>query len=265
MNNIALLIPHYNNPFGLLESIKSIGKNEFIDVFIVDDGSSKKIVEKTIREAFTANGIIHFKYLQKNKGIETALNEGLQIILKNNYSFVARLDCGDTCLKNRFKKQFLFLKENPTIAVVGSYVTFVDKKGKLLYKLKLPLKDEVIRKKMYENAMLIHPSIMIRCEVLKKVGLYPTKYKSAEDLALFFKIMKNHKMANLNEFLVTCEYNEEGISVKKRKTQLKSRIKLILDNFYFGLSPIKGLLRAILAYIIPIKLITYFKSKIKYD
>lgn len=263
MNKVILLIPHYNNVHGLQNSLRSIHKDEKVDVMIVDDGSNQKIDENKIREVFVADGEVFFEYLKRNKGIEHALNKGLKCIQKMNYPYIARLDCGDICQFKRFNIQELFLEKNNNIALVGSDVDFIDLKGKHVYTLKLPYKDRIIKKKMYLSAMHIHPTIMFRSIILDKIGLYPTKYKAVEDYAFFFNIIKHYKVANIDKVLVKCEINDTGISSVLRNKQARNRIKVILDNFYFGFYPIYGLLRGILLYILPLKFLIKLKKIIK--
>ncbi|MDG1111499.1 MAG: glycosyl transferase family 2, partial [Polaribacter sp.] len=206
---------------------------------------------------------IFFIYLQQNSGIEIALNKGLEYIIKNKYTYTARLDCGDICLGDRFQLQKYFLKEAPSISLVGSNVNFVDTNGAHLYTVKVPEKDEFIRKKMYVNAMHIHPSIMFRNSIFPKINLYPTAYQAAEDYAFFFNVMNSFKVANINKVLVQCEINPKGISTLMRKKQAKNRIKIILNNFYFGLYPIYGLLRSLLLYITPLSILIKIKKIVK--
>lgn len=263
MNRVVLLIPYYNNSEGLLKTIKNIDKNEEIDVIIVDDGSKNKFIEKTVLDAFKAKGIVFFEYLENNKGIETALNSGLKIILEKGYKYVARLDCGDICIGKRFAIQEAFLEGNPEIKIVGSNVLAVDTGDKFLYSINLPLIDKDIKNKMYFNSMLIHPAIMFAVDVLKTVGLYSLNYKSAEDYAFFFAISKKYKMANINEYLTQIEINESGISLKKRKQQVKARIEIIKENFYFGFYPIYGLFRNYVLLFTPYSIILSIKKRIK--
>ena len=263
MNKVIVLIPHYNNIEGLAKSISSIGKGENVDVLIVDDGSIDKVEESEIRSNFKANGVLFFYYLEENKGIEYALNKGLEIILKKEYMFTARLDCGDICVFNRFKIQETFLEMHNEIVLVGSDVNFIDNKGKVLYNLKTPKDDVDIKKKMYINAMHIHPTIMFRNKILKSIGLYPIEYKAAEDFAFFFKIIQKYKVANINSNLVNCELNPNGISSVKRKLQAKNRIKIILKYFYFGMYPIYGLIRSVVLYVLPLKVLIFLKRLIK--
>jgi hypothetical protein len=259
-NNTILLIPHYKNIDGLYASLSSIDKNENLDVLIVDDGSNLDIDETKIRASFIGNRAVFFEYLKENSGIEIALNEGLKFIIKNKYKYTARLDCGDICVKNRFKIQETYLELNEDISLVGTNVDFLDTKGNLLYTLNLPEKDKQIRKKMFINAMHIHPTIMFRNSMLEITGLYPVDYKAAEDYAFFFNVINNFKVSNINQVLVRCEINPNGISTLLRKKQAKNRIKLILKNFYFGFYPIYGLLRSILLYIVPLNILIKLKS-----
>jgi hypothetical protein len=265
MNNCALLIPHYNNPEGLVKSIQSIDESENIDIFIIDDGSLKnKIDESQIRKVFAANGKIYFDYFDKNKGIEHALNRGLNLISeKGNYKFIARLDCGDLCLGKRFQIQQTFLEENEQIVLVGSNARAVDVNNNFLYNYVHPEKDKEIKNKMHVNSMFVHPCVMFKIKAVKEIGLYPTNYKSAEDYAYFFKFVKKYEVANINMELVQIEINPNGISISSRKNQAKNRLKIMMKHFYFGFWPIYGFLRSIILYILPYSIILKIKKIVK--
>lgn len=261
MNKVALLIPHYNNPDGLIKSIKSIQSSEKIDIVVVDDGSSINQIneEKTI-SCFKASGKIFFLNLQINQGIEFALNHGIDYILKNkNYLFIARLDCGDLCLQNRFKIQEKFLLNNPEIKLLGCNAEAVNKEGNLQYTTIFPEKHKVIIDKMYINSMFLHPCVMFSTQIISIIGKYPLNYKYAEDYAFFFKIIKKFKTHNLQETLVQYEINTEGISLLNRRKQVICRIKIILNNFYFGFWPVYGLIRNIVLYFMPVQIIQRIK------
>ncbi|MEI7508258.1 MAG: glycosyl transferase family 2, partial [Flavobacterium sp.] len=89
---------------------------------------------------------------------------------------------------------------------------------------------------------------------------YPTNYEAAEDYAYFFEIIKNFETANIQEFLIKYEITHDGISISKRKTQVKSRLRIIMKHFYFGFWPIYGLIRNFLLYIVPYSLILKIKK-----
>ncbi len=264
MNKIAVLIPHYNNSKGLIKSLESIGVFEKLDVVVVDDGSKiEQLSEDLLNESFKAGGKVKVIFLENNKGVSIACNIGLEYIIKKKYKYTARLDAGDLCVNNRFQKQLAFLEKNPSIKLVGSSILANDTSGNYLYKVKYPTEHQEIKKRMYLNAMFINPTIFFETEILKKIGMYPTNYDAAEDYAFFFNIIKEFKTANIIEPLVTIEINPVGISISKRKIQVKSRIRLIFENFYFGFWPIYGLIRNIILYIIPNSIILRIKKIVK--
>ena len=110
--NTIVLVPHYNNITGLMNSLRSIKHSHSIDVLVVDDGSdnnqSPNISE--INNILNENVTVKIIQIPSNEGITNALNVGLDYILKKNtHKFVARLDCGDVCVANRFSIQEKFL------------------------------------------------------------------------------------------------------------------------------------------------------------
>lgn len=262
MNNVVLLIPHYNNPEGLKRSLASIDASEEIDILVVDDGSNECVInEAETTASFKAFGIVRYIYLENNKGIEHALNTGLKFIVDaRQYIYIARMDSDDSCIGRRFSIQKQFLEQNATIMLVGSNVIAVSPNGDFLYNIILPKESRSIKKKMFLNSMFMHPSVMFRAEVIQTIGYYPLHYDAAEDYAYFFKIVNKYETANIQEFLLHYEINPKGISVSKRKQQVASRIKVILDNFYFGFYPIYGLLRSLVLYVMPQNLIAALKK-----
>lgn len=235
-------MPHYNDVEGLHKSLASIDENISVDVLIIDDGSKLKPTKLDL-EGIYKNGKVFLELLPNNVGCERALNEGLKIINTKKYKFVGRLDCGDLNRKNKYTKQLDYLNKHPDIALLGTYAEMVDEDQNHLFTLKHPLEHKKIKNMMYFNNMFVHPTVVFKKDIIEKVGMYPTNYKSAEDYAYFFNILKKYKVANLPEDLLIYEVNSNSISSQNRKQQVKSRINIILNHFYFGFYPIAGLIR----------------------
>lgn len=257
--DIIVLIPHYNNREGLLSSISSIAEDIPVDILVIDDGSA---VPPDIDElsAHYKSGVIILKQMSKNRGIEHALNEGLAYSFEKDYKLIARLDCGDRCAKGRFEKQAAYFKKDQSLGLAGSWVKFIDVSGQNSFNYETPIANDELKKKMYINCMFIHPTVMMRASMLQKVGFYSYDFKAAEDYDLFFRILNRFKAINIPEFLVICELSPQGISLTRRNLQLKSRIRIILKNFHFGFYPIYGLLRNMLIFLVPVRLIHFFKK-----
>jgi GT2 family glycosyltransferase len=247
---IILLIPHYNNPEGLVQSLMSIKDIIQVDVLIIDDGSEIKPDYEYLSKNYN-HGQIFYKELNINQGLSLALNEGIKIAQEKDYKYIARLDCGDFCKENRFSKQLNYLIEYPEIKLLGTWARYIDEDKKELYVLKHPVEHEIIRKKMFINSMFVHPSVLINIDVFEGIKMYNPKYtRAAQDYDLFFRISKKYKTGNYPEALVDYTVSLNSISSQRRKLQVKHRILIILDNFYFGFYPIYGLIRNTLLYFI---------------
>lgn len=258
-SNTVVLIPHYNHPEGLIRSLQSLAQSTLdIDIVIVDDGSSQSPDIDQLRKAAPNVTLLR---LERNQGIENALNHGLAHILADSrYRYIARLDAEDTVTPDRFEKQLRFLENNPDHYIVGSYVRFCSPSGNLLWEYKPPTNPNRIQKSMFINNMFCHPAVMCRRELFEEFGAYPRNYPSAEDYALFFEVTRTRLTANLPEFLTYSIVNPAGITIQQRKNQLRSRLRIIVHHFDCTPVACCGLARNLLLCIVPYKLVRRLKS-----
>ncbi len=248
---ILVLIPHYNNPSGLYTSIMSIHHKEAIDVLVIDDGSSDENIPdlEVLKKIANKNVNIYMERLEENQGITYALNYGLSLFIKDpKYKYIARLDCGDVCVRNRFSVQQDFLVNNENVSLLGSWVKFKNPQNRDLFSYKPPVEHKKIQKKMSIRCNFIHPSVMMKRNVVEEMGFYPEGYEAAEDYAYFFKISRNFETANINKFLTQVTVDPNGISRVKRTIQNKNKIRIIKENspknlhFFYGMIFNYGLL-----------------------
>lgn len=257
---LIILIAHFNHPEGLEKSLLSINEPFDVDVIIVDDGSKHKPDPEHLNSIYK-KGKLFFEFLPHNQGVGMAANHGLKIIQEMDYDLIGRLDCGDLNKPNKYQKQIEYLKNHQDVKLLGTWADVVDEKGNLLYVLKHPTTFEEIKNKMYINSSFINPTVIFYTEILKTVGNYPEKYRhAAQDYAFFFKVIKHFKAENYPESLLNYIIEERSISTQKRKLQIRNRIKIIKDNFYFGFHPILGIMRACVLLNIPRNITTKFRE-----
>src|SRR5690606_16027970 len=100
--------------------------------------------------------------------------------------------------------------------------------------------------------------------ILKETGFFPEKYsRNGEDYGFFFNVIQKYKVENLPEVLLDYEVNPNSLSAKGRTQQVKARISIIKEHFYFGFYPIYGLIRSYLLLLMPHNIITSLKQKLK--
>ncbi|MEP2773872.1 MAG: glycosyltransferase [Fulvivirga sp.] len=263
---VAILIPHYNNPKGLIMSVDSIEANVPTLIMVIDDGSDIycKPNSEELHDRVTNKVNLTLKYieLEENIGIENVLNIGLQNLI-NNYSttFIARLDCGDICHKNRLNLQLDFLARHSDISLVGTWAEVIDEHGNHLYNLKTPTSQDAINKKMNIAIAFVHPTIMFRTKALEAVGFYPQGFTTAEDYAFLFNFVNKLKTANLPKILLFKERSVESISTKKRRKQILTRFRVIYKYGQPGIYYFYGLVRTMLLLFVPYKLMEYLKER----
>ncbi|CAM5211881.1 hypothetical protein CDEF62S_05354 [Castellaniella defragrans] len=251
----CVLIPYFEAGEGLLNSLSSIREEILPFVCVVDDGSTEKRAE-TVLSGYNGPLFVHLICMTKNSGIEVALNTGLDFCIPR-FKYIARLDCWDLSIPFRLEYQRAFLVAHPDIVLVGGWAEMTDFNKNKLFTLRHPTESSIIKKRMFLNSQFTHPAIMFRGSVFEHSGRYPTTYPAAEDLALYFKIIKLFETANLPFPVVSCVIDPRGISTVKRKHQLKSRIRLILKNFDGSSWAFIGLFRAVITYFLPRSVTVY--------
>ncbi|GHD66853.1 glycosyltransferase [Jeongeupia chitinilytica] len=263
-NRLICLIPHYNNPEALVASLASIGANEVCDVLVVDDGSTRAPIDvAACKTAFVAQGTLRFLNLPQNRGIEHALNAGLEWIRARGYELVARLDCGDRNVADRFARQTAFLDAHPAVMLLGGAAEFVTPQGDVQYVLRHPQSHAEIARTMRSNSAFVHPAVMYRVAALAETGLYPLDTPAAEDYALFWQFVVRFQTANLSEVLIRYELDPGGISLSKRNRQLKSRLLVQRRHSDGSLGALKGIARTYALLLVPAGLIGRIKTALR--
>ena len=225
---IAVLIPVYNEGGRLRETLESLrAQSVAFTAVLVDDGSTPPLEVDTSAYDYP----IRLIRMPRNGGIEAALNAGLERIEAEGFELVARLDVGDRCTPARLATQQAFLDEHRDVHLVGSDVEWRHDDGSLAFALSLPSKHEEISRALHHTVCLIHPTVMFRTSVLRAVGKYSYDYPAAEDFDFFWRIAQRFQVANVPEVLLVTRFDRNGLSVTRRKKQLRSKLRIQLKNF----------------------------------
>lgn len=256
---VAVLIPVYNHPRALratLDSVLAADLPPRLVTLVVDDGSEPPIELDAARYARLG---LRLERLPQNRGIVGALNRGLDLAREVKADYVARLDAGDTAHPQRFAKQLARLDEDAGLGIVASDVSFVDEAGRELFRFESPRTDAEARRRMHVNCCLIHPSVMLRLSALH--GAYSDEYPAAEDYELFLRMLERSRAASLPEALTTSVVSAHGISLARRRAQLRSRLRLQW-RYFNALRPesYAGLALTLLFFVLPSALVARLKA-----
>lgn len=258
--DICVLIPVFRDQQGLTETLRVLEAEPHpFDIVVVDDGSPEPISAPDI----VGNHRLKLLRLDRNRGIEHALNAGIEAIFEAGYPYISRLDCGDIPLAGRFERQLAYMEANPKVGIVGTWARCVNDDGAYLFTLRFPTEfGQMKRKQRYVPAML-HPTIMIRSAALQDIGLYSDRYRTAEDYDLFVRMAKRHLIANIPEVLTQYIVSETGTTAAKRKRNLVSRLGVQRENFgWADPHAYLGVARTLVFMALPFDWLTAVKKKV---
>jgi len=222
------LIPVYNERGRLRETLESLRAQTVpFTAVLVDDGSTPPLGVDVGEYSFP----IVLLRQERNGGIEAALNAGLEFIDATGFEFVARLDVGDRCAPTRFALQQAFLDAHSEVGLVGSSVEWRRDDGSFAFAMKMPAEHAAIARAMRYTVCLIHPTVMFRATVVRAVGKYSLAYPAAEDLEFFWRIINATCVANIPDVLLVTRFDPNGLSITRRRRQLRSKLRIQVENF----------------------------------
>jgi len=238
---LSVLLPCYNATDTLEETLLSLAGQTFPDfeVVAIDDGSTDttlKILQAWEQRdrRFRAVNISH-------KGIITALNIGLGLC---RAAYVARMDADDHALPRRFERQMAFLYEHPETAVVSCLVTGFPEKhmrqGARIYIdwLNSLISDEDIRREIFVESPLAHPSVIFRKRWVEQVGMYQEN-GWPEDYDLWQRLyLEGARFEKVPEVLL--EWREYPQRLTRTDDRYSKENFLRLKAFYLCRGPLRG-------------------------
>lgn len=204
---VSVLMPVYNGERFLCESIESIRTQTFTDfeLLIVNDGSTDRSVE--IIENYR-DPRIRLLLNEKNMGLVSTLNKGIK---SARGEYIARMDCDDISMPERFRKQVEFMDDHPEVGVCGSWIkTFSDRDESNII-IKYPIESEEIRCRLFYNAAVAHPAVMLRKKLFIDNNLFYA-FTYSEDYDLWVRAIYHMQFANIPEILLHYRRSQTQVS-----------------------------------------------------
>ncbi len=210
--SISVVMSVYNGEDFLKEAVESILQQTYTDFefIIINDGSTDSSGEILRNYASKDPRIVLIE--QENAGLIAALNTG---IATAKAELIARMDADDIAHPERFERQKNFMDSHPDIAVLGTDITLIDDKGKTIRNSIYPRHGIKMDDFIYKlGSPVAHPSVIMRKEVVMRIGGYRNAYKHAEDYDLWLRIHKIASLDNINIPLLFYRQHDNKISFK---------------------------------------------------
>lgn len=151
---------------------------------------------------------LHVIRLQQNIGLARALNIGLS---EAKHPWIVRADPDDYNLMDRFSELACLLSYNPSLGLIGSYVSEMHEEGGQLSVRTVPLKLDEIKDFCRIRNPFNHMTVAYRRSAVLDCGGYPEIYLK-EDYGLWAKLLAGGiKAVNLDRALVIAMRGSEVV------------------------------------------------------
>jgi glycosyltransferase involved in cell wall biosynthesis len=226
---VSVLMPVYNSQKYLSRAIESVLNQSFRDFefIMIDDGSIDDSLG--IMEWYAQHHERIRIMSRPNTGIVGALNDGLEIA---RGALLARMDADDVCMSTRLEKQVAYLDAHPECVMVGSRVLLIDAEGSPICEWAVETThDEIDQSHIERRWPVVHPSVVIRSEALKRLGGYRQKYDTQEDIDLFLRLAEIGQVANLPQVLLHYRQHFESTCCMRSREQQAIREELFREAY----------------------------------
>lgn len=247
---ISVLMAIYNCQETLSEALDSLLGQTFnrFKIILCDDCSTDNTyaIAKSYKDKYPDKFILLKNNI--NLKLPSTLNRCLEYA---DTEFIARMDGDDISKPDRFMKQIKFLDENPEYALVSSAMEYFDETG--VFRIGKPI-ERPDNKSFRKNTPYCHAPVMIRTDILRKVGGYTVKSwtERGQDVHLWAKIHSTgNRGFNIKEPLYAMRDDKNAFrrrSLKQALLAFKRRyiiLKILRQPRIFALYEFKGILVAI--------------------
>lgn len=226
---LSVVMAVHNGASSLPETMASIfAQTETgFELIVVDDGSTDETAAILARCNDPRLRILR----QDNQGLTRALMNGCN---HANASLIARHDCGDVSMPDRFSRQ-MSLFSDPEVVLASCFVRHEGPGRELLYDVEAA--GDRIRKSLLSDplerieGLPHHGSAMFRKSAYVACGGYRAEFRYAQDLDLWIRLASLGRIAVVPEVLYVSRFAVNSISSSRRDEQLAlTRIALRLRD-----------------------------------
>ena len=231
---ISVVIPTYNRPDYLERLLRSIEKQtkKVNEIIIVNDCSKNREEYQKVIDKFSNLNIIYI-FNSNNCGAPKCRNIGINMA---NYEYLALTDDDDEWEKEKIEKQFEMFENDKEIGLLYTWGKAVDDDGQCIYNFKGEGEGYDLKSLLVAD-FIPSSSVMVRTEVIRKVGGFDIKFPSCQDLDMWVRIIadKNKYGVIKEELLIYHKHAGESIG-KSKKAYIGYRKfyrKHLLKYFYY--------------------------------
>lgn len=230
---VSIVVPVYNTPVDLFNDMVSSVLDQTYDnweLVLIDDASTDNAVREEINKVASKDSRVVFKFLQRNKNIAGATNEGFKIA---SGEFIALLDHDDILhLSALFEVIRVVNDSDNSVDFIYTDEDKLDEKGRHIDPF---IKPDWNQEFLYSTNYISHFTV-IRKSIVDKVGGERSEYNGAQDWDLYLRVTNEVDPENIYHIprvLYSWRVHDESTakSISSKSYILDVYYNLLYDNF----------------------------------
>ncbi|WP_448383473.1 glycosyltransferase family 2 protein [Desulfosoma sp.] len=222
---VSVLLPTRDRHRLLKRSMDSVQKQTLpeIEILVLDDGSSD---ETPLLLEGLARRDTRIRWFRRDfsRGLAEALNT---LIAESHGEYLARMDDDDLCHPRRFELQLEWMQAN-RVDVCGTWYRRCSALGKSA--ARPPVQDSLIKAELLFQPPLLHPSVMLRRELVERHGSYAADFPHAEDYELWVRLAPYVRFGNVPQLLMDYMLSRHQVS-KRHNTEQVMAARRIREKY----------------------------------
>ena len=229
---ISVIMPAYNCEDYVREAINCVLNQSYgnIELIIANDCSTDKtqqvidsVHDARIRKFTNETNLGYLKTWNKHVPLATG-------------SFITFLDADDSCALNRIELLYKAFAEDTELGICGSNYIRINDAGAESLRSDFKLDHDAVFDAMPDKYEFIGSAVMIRREVIERVGLYHEFFDriGSEDHYWLYLAIEKFKYRNLKEHLYFYRFNENSVmgNLASNPSKLHSGqiVKLLIEQ-----------------------------------
>ena len=199
----------------LKETVESILEQDHkrLKLYIVDDGSEdNRLTEKFVKSIKDKR--VHYIY-QTNGGQAKARNKGINL---SKSPLIAFCDADDLWRKNKISAQITALLRDNKLGMVYGGINVIDADNAFIRALKPQYRGQIFTELLSGNCIVGSASmVIVRRDVLEKVGLFREDFLVGEDWELWLRISRKYRIDYVDDILADLRSLDDGMQKNWKK------------------------------------------------
>jgi hypothetical protein len=214
---VSILLPTRNRVRRLQKAIESLQKQTWheIEILVLDDGSIDDTPDLLARIAQRDARIRVFRQ-ESSRGLAAALN---RLVDESRGKWLARMDDDDFSHPQRMERQLSYMQAH-RLDVAGTWYKRISPFGWSI--MKPPTQHDHIVAELFFQPPMLHPSVMIRKNVVMEHGGYREDIPHAEDYEFWMRLVPHCRFGNVPEVLMDYTLSSQQVSRRFNNLQVQS-------------------------------------------